>query len=62
MQPKQNMPMSRKDDNILDNFGPYKDEKSIPEMQDIEKDHRDLVDKNFDNRNYAKYCLSGYTL
>ena len=38
IQPKQN--------NALDNFEPYNDEKSTPKAQDIEMDHRDLVGKS----------------
>ena len=40
------MPMPQEDDNASDNFGIYEDEKSTPEVQDIEKDHRDLVSKS----------------
>ena len=40
------MSIPGEDDNLSDNFGPYEDEESTPEAQDIEKDHRDLVGKS----------------
>ena len=40
--------MLGEDDNTSDNFGPYKDGKSTSEVQDIEKDHRNLVGKSSD--------------
>ena len=43
-----------KDDNLLDNFGPYEDNKSIPEAQDIESDHKDLVGESSDTESHAK--------
>ena len=46
--------MSGKDDNRSDNFGSYKDEKSISEAQDIEKDYRDLVGKSLVTGNHAR--------
>ena len=46
MQPKQNMSMLEEDDNASNNFEPYGEEKSTPEAQDREKDHKDLVGKN----------------
>ena len=54
MQPEQDMPMPEEDDNVSDNFGFYKDEKSTTEMQDIERDHRDLVGENSDTRSCAR--------
>ena len=48
------LPMLGEDDNVSDNFGLYEDEKSIPEAQDIEKDHRDLVGKSSDSGSCAK--------
>lgn len=54
MQPKQNMLMLGKDDNELNNFGSYKDEKSISKMQNMEKNHRDLIGKNLDIGSHAK--------
>ena len=54
MQFEQNMPMSREDNNISNNFGPYEDEKSTPEVQNIEKDYRDLVGKSLDIRSHAR--------
>ena len=46
--------MPGEDDNTLNNFELYKDEESILEAQNIEKDHRDMVGKSSDNRNRAK--------
>ena len=54
MQPKQNMPMPRKNNNALDNFGPYKNEGPRPEAQDIEGDYRDLVGKSSDTRSRVR--------
>ena len=54
MQPEQDMPMPGEDDNASDNFGPYEDEGSTPEAQDIEGDHRDLVGKSSDTRSRAR--------
>ena len=54
MQPKQDVQMPEEDDNTSDNFGPYEDKKSIPEAQDIEWDHRDLVDKSSDTGSRAR--------
>lgn len=38
--------------NTLDNMGPYINKESILEEQNIEKDHRNLVDKSSDIKNY----------
>ena len=48
------MPMPGKDDNVLDNFRPYKDEESTSEVQDIDKDYRNLVGKSSDTRIYVR--------
>ena len=48
------MPMPGEDDNASDNFGPYEDEGSIPEAQDIEGDHRDLVGESSDTRSRTR--------
>ena len=48
MQPKRNMLMLEEDDNASDNFGPYEDEESLPEAQDIKEDYRNLVGKSSD--------------
>ena len=54
MQPQQDLPMPREDDNVSENFGPYKDEKSIVEVQNIGKDHRDSVSKSSDTGSCAR--------
>ena len=54
MKPKQDMPMPEEDYNVSDNFGSYEDEGSIPEAQDIEEDHRNLVGKSSDTRSHTK--------
>ena len=54
MQPKQDMPMPGEDNNLSDNFRPYKDERSIPKVQDIEKDHKNLIDKSSDTKSHAR--------
>lgn len=46
--------MLREDNNVLNNFEPYKDEKSILEEQNIEKNHKDLVDQSLNTRNYIR--------
>ena len=40
----------REDNNILQNLKPYKNEKSTLKEQDIEKDHKNLIDKNLNTR------------
>lgn len=54
MQPKQNIPILRKDNNTSDNYRPYLDTKSIHDKQDIRRDHRDLVSKSLDTSSYAR--------
>ena len=54
MQLKQDMPMLREDKNASDNFCSYEDEEWIPEAQDIEKDHKDLVGESSNTRSYAR--------
>lgn len=60
MQPKQDISISGKNENISENFGFYKNEKSLLEEQDIEKDHRNLIGKRLDIENYAFNSLSEY--
>ena len=48
------MPISGKDDNALDHFGPYENEESTPKARDIEGDHRDLIGKSSDIRSHAR--------
>ena len=50
--------MQGEDDNALDNFRPYEDEKSTSKMQNIERDHKDLIGKNSDTGSHAGV---GYT-
>lgn len=52
------MPILRKDDNTSDNFGPYKNEESTLEGENIEKNDIDLVNKSLDIRSYTKNILS----
>lgn len=40
--------MLREDDNVLENFGPHIDEKSLSKEQDIKEDHRNLTGKSSD--------------
>ena len=54
IQLKQDVPMSRIDDNISDNFRPYKDKKSLSKAQAIEENHKNLVEKSLDTGIHAK--------
>lgn len=47
--------------NISDDFWPYKNKKFILKAQNIEKDHKILIDKSLDTKNYIKNNLSKYT-
>ena len=49
--------MSGENDNTLDNFEPCINKESTSEAQNIEKDHKDLVDKssNTESRARARY-------
>lgn len=49
--------MPEEDNNILENFVLYKNIKSTLEEQNIEKDHKNWVDKSLDTRNYKKESL-----
>lgn len=60
IQLQQNMLIPREDNNILEIFGLYKNDKL--EKQDIEADHRNLIDESFDTKSGAKDGLSGITL
>lgn len=53
--------MLRKNDNTSDYFECYKNRKTIPKVQNIGKDHRDLIDKSLNSRSFAKYSSSKYT-
>ena len=46
--------MLEEDNNVADNFKSYEDEKSISKVQNIEKDHRDLVGKSSDTGNCTR--------
>ncbi len=61
IQPKQDTPILGEDDNVSGNLGPYKDEQFIPEEQDIEGDHRNLIGESSDTESRAKEGLSGRT-
>ena len=54
MQSKQDMPILREDNNASDNFSPYEDNESTPEVQNIERDYRDLVGKSSNTRSRAR--------
>ena len=58
MQPIQDMPMPGENDNASDNFGLYEDERSTPEVQNIKRDHRDLIGQCSDTRSYARVGLT----
>lgn len=62
MQPNQDTLMSIKNDNTLKNFRSLKDKEFIWEKQDIERDHRNFVDKSLDTKSRAKNNLSERTL
>ena len=55
------MPLSRENDNALENLGLYEDKKSILEMQDIEKDYRNFMSKSSNTGIYIKDNLSRHT-
>ena len=55
------MPIPWENINLSENFGSYKDKKSILEKQDIEGNYRDLIGKSLDTRRYARISLSKHT-
>ena len=61
IQLKQNTPILGEEDNVSKNFGLHKDEESILEQQDIQRDHTNLVKKSSDTRSRARDNLSGLT-
>ena len=61
MQPEQDMPMPREDDNASKYFGPHKNEEYTLDEQNIEGDHRDLVDKSSNIRSRVRDNLSKRT-
>ena len=54
MQLQQNILINKKDENKSENVGPYKNEKSILEKQDIEGDYRNLHNKSLNTKSHAK--------
>ena len=58
MQPKQDMPMPREDNNILKYFELHKDKKYKLDKNNIKGDHRDLVGKNSNTESHARDNLS----
>ena len=52
------MPIPEDDDNISENFEPYKDEKFTLEEQNIEGDYINLVGKSLDIGSHARNGLS----
>lgn len=54
--------MPGKNDNTSENLGPYEDEKSTLEEQDIKRENRDSFKKNSDTRNCITDKLSRHTL
>ena len=59
MQPEEDMPMLRKDDNASVYFEPHKSEEYTLNEQDIERDHRDSMGKSSNTRSFARDNLSG---
>lgn len=55
------MPMAWENDNLSDNFGPYKNKKSTIEELDIEEDNIDLVGKSLDIESRVRDILSEHT-
>lgn len=51
----------KKDDNMLENFGPYKNEEFILEEQDIKGNHKNWIGKCLNIRSYIKDSLLKYT-
>lgn len=58
---EQDMPMSGKNDNTLENFDLHKNDNSILKKQDIERDNKDLVGKDMTTRSHARDGLLGQT-
>lgn len=54
MQPKQNIPILKENDNLLNNFEPYINKKSALERLNIEKDNINLIYKSLNTRICAK--------
>lgn len=60
-QPKQEIPIPRKSDNILHNFGYYKEEEYKMKGLNIEEDQIDLIGKSLEIGSHAKDILLEYT-
>ncbi len=60
MQLKQDILISEEDENALENFVPYENEESILEDQDIERDHRNLVEESSDTESRVRDVLLGH--
>lgn len=60
IQPKQDSSIPEEDNNILNIFEPHEDDKL--EVQDIERDYRNLVDESLGTSNYTRDGLSKHTL
>lgn len=61
MQPEQDMPMARKNNNWSDNFGPHEDKKSALEKSDINENDIYLVSESLDIESCTRDMLSGRT-
>lgn len=59
MKPKYDMPMPKEDNNALQYFGLYKDERYILDEQDTAKDYRDFVNKNSLFKSHRKDSMLG---
>lgn len=53
--------MTRGGDNALEYFRPHENEQYILSEQNIERDHRDFMDKNIHNAICVRDCLSKRT-
>lgn len=58
MQSKQDMPMPEKDNDVLENFGPYENKEPILKEQEIEKDQRNFVRKSLNTESFTREVLS----
>ena len=58
MQPKQDIPIPRKDKNTAENILLHVNKKSTLEKQDIKRDHRNSGGKSLNIRSYTRVSLS----
>lgn len=56
------MLIPKENNNILDNFGPYKDKKLALKKYIIKKNNINLIGKSLDNKSYTRDILLKYTL